>query len=56
VVQRTEGKAEDDLDVRVTLDGVLQEGRVAPLVDDRQPHRVDVQLATKHPLAQLSVA
>ncbi len=56
VVQRTEGKPDDDLDLRVTLDGVSQEGSVAPLVDDHQPHRVDVHLATKRPLAQLSVA
>jgi cyclic beta-1,2-glucan synthetase len=55
-VQRTEGKADDDVDVRVTLDGVLQDGSVALLVDDRQPHRVNVHLATKRPLAQLSLA
>jgi cyclic beta-1,2-glucan synthetase len=57
VVQRTEAVGDDAVDATgVSVDGLMQPGPCAVLVDDREPHRVDVHLATKRPIAQMSVA
>ena len=57
VVQRTEKVSDDDADAaRVTVDGALQEGAFALLVDDQQEHRVDVHVASRRPVPQMSFA
>jgi cellobiose phosphorylase len=56
-VQRTEVVAGDLIEVpEVSVDGTLQHGPWALLVDDRLPHRVDVRLASTRPIAHLGVA
>ena len=57
VVRRTEMMGDEDSDAaRVTIDGVLQEGAFAFLVDDQQEHRVDVHVASRRSVSQMSFA
>jgi len=57
VVRRTEMMGDEDSDAaRVTIDGVLQEGAFAFLVDDQLEHRVDVCVASRRSVSQMSFA
>jgi cellobiose phosphorylase len=57
VVRRAESASDDDHDAaRVIIDGALQEGAFAFLVDDQQEHRIDVHVASRRPVPQMSVA
>jgi cyclic beta-1,2-glucan synthetase len=53
VVRRTKGVSDGGSGAaRVTLDGALQEGAFAFLVDDRKEHHVDVHVAATRPVSQ----
>ncbi len=56
-VRRTEVEAGDEADAAtVTVDGVMQEGNFVPLVDDRLEHRVEVRVASRSQVPQMSAA
>jgi cellobiose phosphorylase len=54
-VRRTEAEGDEELDrVRVTVDGVAQEGQFVPLADDRREHHVEVRVASRSQVPQMS--
>jgi cellobiose phosphorylase len=56
-VRRTEVEAGDEADAAtVTVDGVMLEGNFVPLVDDRLEHRVEVRVASRSQVPQMSTA
>jgi cyclic beta-1,2-glucan synthetase len=57
VIRRAESASDDEHDAaRVIFDGALQEGTFAFLVDDQQEHRIDVHVASRRPVPQMSFA
>jgi cellobiose phosphorylase len=57
VVRRTEVEGGEELDATgLTVDGVAQVGQFVLLADDRQEHRVEVRVASRSPVLQLSAA
>jgi cellobiose phosphorylase len=57
VVRRTEMEGNEETDaIGVTVDDVAQEGNFVPLVDDRLEHRVEVRVATRTQVPQMSAA
>jgi len=56
-VRRTGVEAGDEADAAtVTVDGVMQEGNFVTLVDDRLEHRVEVRVASRSQVPQMSAA
>jgi cyclic beta-1,2-glucan synthetase len=56
-VRRTDAEADEDHDATsVTVDDVTQDGNLISLVDDRLEHRVEVRVASRRPIAQMSSA
>jgi cellobiose phosphorylase len=56
-VRRTEVEAGHEAGAAtVTVDGVVQEGNLVPLVDDRLEHRVEVRVASRSQVPQMSTA
>ena len=56
-VRRAEVEGAEELSaVRVTVDGVAQDGNLIRLADDRQEHRVEVDVESRHPVPQMSPA
>jgi cyclic beta-1,2-glucan synthetase len=56
-VSRTEVESGEELGAAsVTVDGVTQEGNFVLLADDRREHRVEVRVASRSPVPQLSPA
>jgi len=39
----------------VTIDGVAQDGTFTVLVDDRREHRVEVRVASRHPITPMRI-
>jgi cellobiose phosphorylase len=57
VVRRSGVEGGEELDAAsITVDGVAQEGPFVLLADDRQEHRVEVRVASRSPVPQLSTA
>jgi cellobiose phosphorylase len=57
VRRRAQLEGDEELDsASITVDGVAQEGPFVALADDRQEHRVEVRVASKRPVPQLSAA
>ncbi len=56
-VRRTEMEAGEELGAAsITVDDVTQEGPFVPLADDRKEHRVEVRVASRRQVPQLSTA
>jgi cellobiose phosphorylase len=56
-VRRTDVEGNGELAaVRVTVDGVAQDGNLIRLADDRQEHRVEVNVESRHPIPKMSPA
>jgi cellobiose phosphorylase len=56
-VRRTEMEGDEEPDaIGVTVDSVIQEGNFVPLADDRQEHLVEVRVASRSQVPQMSTA
>jgi len=56
-VRRIEVEGSEDFDAaRITVDGVAQEGQFVPLADDRKEHQVEVRVASRSQVPQMSSA
>ena len=57
VVRRPDAEVDEKLGAAsVTVDGVAQEGNFVVLADDRQEHRVEVLVASRCPVPQMTLA
>jgi cyclic beta-1,2-glucan synthetase len=55
-VRRPEVEGDEEIDASsVTIDGVVQDGTFIVLVDDRREHRVEVRVASRHPVTRVRI-
>ena len=55
-VRRPEVEGDEEIDASsVTIDGVTQDGTFIVLVDDRREHRVEVRVASRHPVTRMRI-
>jgi len=55
-VRRPEVEGDEEIDASsVTIDGVAQDGTFTVLVDDRREHRVEVRVASRHPITPMRI-
>jgi cellobiose phosphorylase len=55
-VRRPKTEGDEEIDASsVTIDGVTQDGTFIVLVDDRREHRVEVRVASRHPVTRMRI-